>query len=79
MKKREIEELLLQLVNVQSVVNSSGEVAIIDFIENYLRSWEYFQKNPDNIIRVPSVGDALNRPSCLSLFAAKNLRIQLFY
>ena len=65
MKKREIEELLLQLVNVQSVVNSSGEVAIIDFIENYLRSWEYFQKNPDNIIRVPSVGDALNRPSLL--------------
>lgn len=64
-KMRELEELLLQLVEVRSVVSSSGEHDIIDFIENYLREWDYFRTHPDQILRVPSEGDPLGRTSLL--------------
>ncbi len=64
-KMQELEELLLQLVEVRSVVSSSGEHDIIDFIENYLREWDYFRTHPDQILRVPSEGDPLGRTSLL--------------
>ncbi len=64
-KMKELEDLLVQLVEVRSVVNSDGEHDIIDFIENYVRGWEYFRTRPEQIVRIPSEGDPLGRSSLL--------------
>ncbi len=64
-KMKELEDLLVQLVEVRSVVNSDGEHDIIDFIENYVRGWEYFRTRPEQIVRIPSEGDPLDRSSLL--------------
>ncbi len=64
-RQEKLEELLIQLVKVRSVVNSSGENDIIDFIEDYLHDWEYFRTHPEQIVRIPSEGDPLGRSSLL--------------
>lgn len=65
MARLQLEELLIQLVQVRSVVSSDGEHDIIDFIEEYVRGWEYFRARPEQIVRIPSAGDPLGRSSLL--------------
>jgi arginine utilization protein RocB len=80
MKTEELEELLIRLVSVRSVVNSSGENDIIDFIENYLRDWDYFRVRPEQIVRIQSKGDPLGRSSlliCVSGQESKNTVVLL--
>ncbi|HHW94244.1 MAG TPA: M20/M25/M40 family metallo-hydrolase [Clostridiaceae bacterium] len=64
-KPEELEELLIQLVEVRSVVSSDGEHDVIDFIEDYVRGWEYFRARPEQVVRIPSAGDPLGRSSLL--------------
>ena len=64
-KTGELEKLLIQLVQVRSVVSSDGEHDIIDFIEDYVRDWGYFRARPEQIVRIPSGGDQLGRSSLL--------------
>ncbi len=61
----ELEDLLIQLIEVRSVVGSEGEHDIIDFIEEYVRGWDYFRACPVQVVRIPSVGDPLERSSLL--------------
>jgi arginine utilization protein RocB len=61
----ELEELLIQLVKVRSVVSSEGEHDIIDFIEEYVRNWDYFRARPEQVVCIPSAGDLLGRSSLL--------------
>ncbi|NLA44007.1 peptidase M20, partial [Candidatus Saccharibacteria bacterium] len=55
--KQDLEALFLQLVQRRSVVSSAGEIEIIDFIEEYLRSWDYFLEHPGDLVRVPTEND----------------------
>jgi arginine utilization protein RocB len=64
-KMEELYKLLIQLVKVRSVVSSDGEHDIIDFIEDYVRDWDYFRAIPEQIVRIPSKGDPLGRSSLL--------------
>ncbi len=80
MQTEELEELLIRLVKVRSVVSSSGENDIIDFIENYLRDWDYFRVQPEQIVRIQSKGDPLGRSSllvCVSGQESKNTVVLL--
>lgn len=61
--KQGLEALFLQLVQKRSVVSSAGEVEIIDFIEEYLRGWDYFLEHPGDLVRVPTENDPLGRSS----------------
>ena len=63
--KQGLEALFLQLVQKRSVVSSAGETEIIDFIEEYLQGWDYFRRNPANLVRVMSKNDPLGRSSLL--------------
>lgn len=79
-KTEELEELLIRLVKVRSVVSSSGENDIIDFIEDYLRGWKYFRIHPEQIMRIQSERDPLGRSSllvCVSGQESKNTVVLL--
>ncbi|NLB10572.1 MAG: M20/M25/M40 family metallo-hydrolase, partial [Clostridiaceae bacterium] len=63
--KQDLEALFLQLVQTRSVVSSAGEIEIIDFIEEYIRGWDYFLEHPGDLVRVPTENDPLGRSSLL--------------
>ncbi len=61
----DLQKLFLDLVSIKSVVSSTGELEIIDFLENHLRSWDYFKKNPKHLKRIKASADPLGRSSLL--------------
>src|SRR5690625_1439444 len=50
-----------KLVNVQSVVNSSGEANISKYIYELIQEWPYFQKNTDFVCKKQTLNDSLER------------------
>lgn len=72
--QRDLEALFLQLVQQRSIVSSAGEIEIIDFIEQYLQSWDYFKENPAKLVRVPTQNDPLGRSSLLVCVSGQEAR-----
>ena len=65
--KERIKELALDLTQIKSVVETSGEVAVANRIVEILESFQYFKKHPQNLYKVPIKGDALNRYAVIAL------------
>lgn len=62
-----IKKLTKDLVAVSSVNGTSGERKIGDFIYNYISSFPYFQKHPDQIMAVDLKNDPLGRRNIIAL------------
>lgn len=62
-----IKEIALDLTQIKSVVETSGEVAVADRIVEILESFQYFKEHPQNLYKVPIKGDALNRYAIIAL------------
>lgn len=59
--KEQVEAITTSLVATFSINGTAGEVAIAEKVEQILRSFPYFQKNPDYVWTQPLPGDALGR------------------
>lgn len=60
----EIYRLLMDLVRIPSVTASEGEARILDFIYEWLSALPYYQANPSDLIRVPSL-EGGNKAQCV--------------
>ncbi len=65
--KRKMETLTVELVNVNSVNGTLGEVAMAEKVESKLREIEYFRNNPNNVWCKKVNKDELNRKSVFAL------------
>src|SRR5690554_2047740 len=67
-KKDQIIELTKKLVSIPSIVNTSGENDLANFIFDELSELEYFKNNPDQLIKVAVANDPLNRFNVIAKF-----------
>ena len=66
-----IEEIAVDLTNQLSVVETSGELEIIERIYEILLESGYFRENPDNLSFVDVPNDSLGRKSLITLLKGK--------
>ncbi|WP_203362931.1 M20/M25/M40 family metallo-hydrolase [Bacillus sp. REN10] len=59
--REEILELTDQLVKIESVVNTSGEVNIANNLYHFISIWPYFQQNPSYLIKSRTENDEIER------------------
>lgn len=69
---KEMENLTVELVNVPSVNGTEGEVRIAEKIERILRSYTYFQSNPDQVWTKTVDNDDLERKSVFALLKSES-------
>ena len=67
-------EIAEKLIAVSSINETAGEKQIADVLEEMLRSFPYFQKHPEQVIRVPLKDDPLERASILALLRGEKDR-----
>jgi len=65
-KMVDIVNLCKQLVAISSVVSSSGEVEVAQFIFDWFKELPYFQKNPSHLNKIDIENDSLDRFSILA-------------
>jgi arginine utilization protein RocB len=63
----EVLRLTNELVEVESVVNTIGEIEIANSLYQLIGSLPYFQKNPSNFIKSLTVNDEIERYNVLAL------------
>lgn len=68
---KEMEDLTVELVNVQSVNGTVGEVRVAEKIESMLRSIPYFTSNPDQVWTKTVDNDPMERKSVFALLKSE--------
>ncbi len=58
---KRVKEIALQLTEVQSVVDSSGEVEVSEKVFEIMSNMDYWKKHPDYLYYVPVKNDPINR------------------
>ncbi|MGE5701972.1 MAG: M20/M25/M40 family metallo-hydrolase [Clostridia bacterium] len=64
--REEIMQLTDELVKVESVVNTSGEIDVAQHLLKHLQSFPYFQQNPQQVIISRTVNDEVERYNVLA-------------
>ncbi len=62
-----IYDLMMELINIQSVSNTKGVAEIGDYIYDNMKEWSYFKKNPDHLKKIMLADDNLNRNNIVAL------------
>lgn len=65
--RQEILDLTKKLVSIPSQNGTKGEREIADFLYEYLKSFPYFQKHPEQVMQVPLKEDPLGRVNVYGL------------
>jgi len=66
-----------KLVNIESVVNSSGEAKIAEEIYQFLNKWDYFQQHPNFLLKKQTIDDHTERYNIFAFVqGTKNLNDQ---
>ncbi|MFS0556747.1 M20/M25/M40 family metallo-hydrolase [Brevibacillus sp. 179-C8.2 HS] len=64
--RESILQLTDELVSIESVVNTTGEIAVATHLYEHLKSFPYFQKHPDQLILSRTVNDEVERYNVLA-------------
>lgn len=59
-------QLTDELVSIESIVNTTGEIAVATHLYEQLKSFPYFQKHPDQLILSRTVNDEVERYNVLA-------------
>ncbi|MGF9905347.1 M20/M25/M40 family metallo-hydrolase [Brevibacillus porteri] len=59
-------QLTDELVSIESIVNTTGEIAVATHLYEHLKSFPYFQKHPDQLILSRTVNDEVERYNVLA-------------
>ncbi|MGB9639241.1 MAG: hypothetical protein ACPL1F_08175, partial [bacterium] len=68
-----IKKLTYDLVSINSITNTKGEVEASLYIYNFLSSLDYFKHNRQNLI-LQELGDNLQRKNVIAILKANNLK-----
>lgn len=60
-------QLTNELVSVESVVNTTGEIAVATHLYEHLKSFPYFQQHPEQLILSRTVNDEVERYNVLAV------------
>ena len=66
-----VKKITYDLVKINSITNTKGEVDIALYIYNFLASLDYFKLNKDNLI-LQELGDKLNRKNVIAIINGTN-------
>jgi len=63
----QIRDLTLELVKIPSITETDGEIALVEYLYDYLSQTEYFRKHPDQLRIVDITGDELGRKNLVAV------------
>jgi len=68
---KRIEDITIALTNELSVVETPGEIDVVNKAHEILGNLDYYKQNPDDLMFVDAINDPLNRKSVVSILRGK--------